>query len=311
MATLFFATIFGPGIAPRVMAALIATSIFGNIVVMTFTAARVKQEIAKEGILPFAFFFATGHATPDAWLQNYLSKGQASSAKPQSSTTAVGEDIVLEQTPMAALLLHWAMSLLLIGITAFLTATTAYFVLIFLYSYVLVALVGFCVSAGLIYLYFSPSIAWHAPGSFGFRPWGGPTAAIIYAVVSIFMLVTAFLKPADGSPFAASATKIQWYILPSIGLSALLWGVAWWVGFKLLMWSRKLELVVTRVVHMELDVEEDSGEGGADGGDWVQRSETIVHQSKSRAYLRATSSGGEPRNTDVVVAGVGSGIEMR
>ena len=56
MATVFFQNLFEEDIAKRVMSAMIAFSIFGNIVVMTFTAARVKQEIAKEGILPFSLF---------------------------------------------------------------------------------------------------------------------------------------------------------------------------------------------------------------------------------------------------------------
>ena len=40
MATVFFGAVFGPGVAPRVMSAIIAASIFGNVVVMTFTASR-------------------------------------------------------------------------------------------------------------------------------------------------------------------------------------------------------------------------------------------------------------------------------
>lgn len=40
MATVFFGAVFGPGVAPRIMSAIIATSIFGNVVVMTFTASR-------------------------------------------------------------------------------------------------------------------------------------------------------------------------------------------------------------------------------------------------------------------------------
>ena len=76
MATVFFEDVFGNELAPRVMSGIIAFSIFGNIVVMTFTAAKgmlfkvvgigalsyfvkVKQEIAKEGILPFSLFFAS------------------------------------------------------------------------------------------------------------------------------------------------------------------------------------------------------------------------------------------------------------
>lgn len=42
MATVFFGAVFGPDVAPRVMAGIIATSIFGNLVVMTFTASRGK-----------------------------------------------------------------------------------------------------------------------------------------------------------------------------------------------------------------------------------------------------------------------------
>lgn len=40
MATVFFKDVFGNELAPRVMSGIIAFSIFGNIVVMTFTASR-------------------------------------------------------------------------------------------------------------------------------------------------------------------------------------------------------------------------------------------------------------------------------
>ena len=40
MATVFFGAVFGEHIAPRVMSGIIAFSIVGNVVVMTFTASR-------------------------------------------------------------------------------------------------------------------------------------------------------------------------------------------------------------------------------------------------------------------------------
>lgn len=40
MANIFFQDVFGNEIAPRVMSGIIALSIFGNIVVMTFTASK-------------------------------------------------------------------------------------------------------------------------------------------------------------------------------------------------------------------------------------------------------------------------------
>jgi hypothetical protein len=51
LATLFFRDIFGPGAATKALAALVAFSIFGNIVVMTFTASRgmpLSHRYAKE-----------------------------------------------------------------------------------------------------------------------------------------------------------------------------------------------------------------------------------------------------------------------
>ena len=44
MATVFFGSIFGQQVAPRVMSGIIAFSIFGNVLVMTFTASRGMQQ---------------------------------------------------------------------------------------------------------------------------------------------------------------------------------------------------------------------------------------------------------------------------
>lgn len=43
MATVFFREVFGNELAPRVMSGIIALSIFGNVVVMTFTASRGRD----------------------------------------------------------------------------------------------------------------------------------------------------------------------------------------------------------------------------------------------------------------------------
>ena len=45
MANIFFRQVFGGEIAPRVMSGIIAFSIAGNIVVMTFTASRGKNTL--------------------------------------------------------------------------------------------------------------------------------------------------------------------------------------------------------------------------------------------------------------------------
>ncbi|KAI7053374.1 hypothetical protein KC352_g45191, partial [Hortaea werneckii] len=107
IATLFFDRLFQGDNrkAERAMAGLIAVSIFGNLWVMTFTAARVKQEIAKEGILPFSLYIASSYTTPYGIWQKYV-KGRKYPGR------------YYEQAPTAAFALHWFTSVLLIAVTA-------------------------------------------------------------------------------------------------------------------------------------------------------------------------------------------------
>jgi amino acid transporter len=281
MATLFFASVFGSKLASRIMSAIISLCIAGNIVVMTFTAARVKQEIAKEGILPFSLFFASAHTTPDAWLRSKLFARHRSSAPEDPMARDIAELLAPERTPTGALVLHWLMSVLLIAVTAKLTSSTAYNALVFLYSYVLVGMVGLCVAGGLLYLYARPAIKWQKhDGPRGFRPLGGPAWAVLYFVTTLFVVVTAFLPPAATSPFTVAATGVKWYILPAIGLSAGLWGAIWWLGLHAYMRGSGLQLVVERVPHIALD--------DTDGPDaeWFQRREDIRRDWISRQYAK-------------------------
>ncbi|KAL8807209.1 MAG: hypothetical protein Q9182_000891 [Xanthomendoza sp. 2 TL-2023] len=54
IAALFFERIFGAYIGSKLLPALVAVAAAGNIMVVTFALARVNQEIARQGILPFS-----------------------------------------------------------------------------------------------------------------------------------------------------------------------------------------------------------------------------------------------------------------
>lgn len=263
MATLFFAQTFGDEAAQRVMAALIAFSIVSNIVVMTFTSSRVKQEIAKEGVLPFSLFFATSHTTPWAWLKAKWHSGRKSNVAYSQNM-----DDRLEQSPMAALGLHWLSSVFLIAVTSMLDPTTSYSVLVSLYSYVVNVLNGFIVSGGLLYLKLDRSRSWSSEASF--KPWIDPLHAVIYFVVCGFLLFATFAKPSGGTPYSDSVGHIQWFIMPAIGLSTLSWGLIWYLGLKLVMLQKRKQLVVTRVPFIVPDEK--------DPGQWVQKSELVDHE---------------------------------
>ena len=58
----------------------------------------------------------------------------------------------LEQSSVAALTLHYFTSLVLIAVTLMLKPDTAHYFLVSLYIYVIISIVGFLVSGGLLYL---------------------------------------------------------------------------------------------------------------------------------------------------------------
>lgn len=174
----------------------------------------------------------------------------------------------LEQTPIPALGLHWFSSIFLIAITSFLKPKTAYNVLTSLYSYVIIVLVGFLVSGGLLFLHLSPRRDWSNKANF--RPFGRyPMHAAIYFVVCGFLLFAAFAPPDATSAFSKRNSGVQWYIVPVIGMSTLLWGVIWWFGIEIVSWKWQRRLVVTRIPNIIMDTD--------DPGQHIMVAEVVDH----------------------------------
>ncbi|KAF2099125.1 hypothetical protein NA57DRAFT_76358 [Rhizodiscina lignyota] len=276
VASIFFHYLFDSAdsqTAYRVMAGLVAFSCFGNVIIITFTAARVKQEIAKQGILPYSLFFASGHTTPWAWL-----KSRIVSAPPSTSTAGLDginlEDYI-EKTPMAAFGLHWFSSVFLILITVWMQPEIQYTFLSAIYSYVLVNILGCLVSGSLLYLkldsYFRGENGrnWTAKaGATGFIPRVSPVHCIIYFAANTFMIFASFAKPGKDSAYTASKLGYPWFVLPTVGLSCLLLGVGWWCGLKGIEWNRRRKLVVSRTPYIERVGE----------GEYVQKAELVEHE---------------------------------
>ena len=59
VAAYFFGRVFGRA-AERALSVFVALSALGNVMTVTFAQARVNQELAKEGVIPFARFWASG-----------------------------------------------------------------------------------------------------------------------------------------------------------------------------------------------------------------------------------------------------------
>lgn len=137
----------------QAVAAFMSFSSLGNIIVQTFTAARgkqlpdtwkpsqdlqciVKQELAKEGILPWSKFFARNRS----WHWRFWQRATRHNYESP------------EATPVGALLLHWVFSISLILGTYSLSPTAAYQAYVGMYSFTIDALFGFFVGLALLIL---------------------------------------------------------------------------------------------------------------------------------------------------------------
>ncbi len=143
---------------------------------------------------------------------------------------------------MTALGLHWISTLILIFATSALDSQDAYNLLVNLYSYVIVSLLGLLVSGGLLYLRLVQRKTWRDIADFD--AWGSsPLPAAIYFGACGFLLFARIKEP---SAEGLNQTKYPYWLVPVIGLSSLAWGLFWYGGLMLTHWIRKEELVVSR-----------------------------------------------------------------
>jgi len=265
----FFNTIFNPGGGPdtikRIVAAIIAVSIFGNLMIHTFSAGRLKQEIAKEGIIPFSLFFATGHETLWAKLLAYARQDRGPRA-------IVDMENHPEQSPTSAIWLHWITTVILVAATAILPPSQQYMFLVYLYVYINQAIIGALVAGGLLYLkldsFFNGKNGRDWAHKVAWKPWIDPLHAVVYFLFMGFIIFASLAKPSANSPFDRSVTGYEWWVVPVIGLSSLLFGVVWWCGLRILEWKEHWRLTVQRVPYIIKDKD----------GNYVQKVELVNHE---------------------------------
>ncbi|KAF2010625.1 amino acid transporter [Aaosphaeria arxii CBS 175.79] len=126
VAGVFFRKVFGDSAGARSLPAFVAISNLGNVLAVSFAHARLNQEFAKEGLLPWSRFWASN--------------------KPFNS-------------PSTALFLHWIVTVIVLVAPP---PGPAYNFITDLYTYPGAWINGF-VTAGLIYLQWSKKEAWTSP----------------------------------------------------------------------------------------------------------------------------------------------------
>ncbi|KIV95113.1 hypothetical protein, variant [Exophiala mesophila] len=126
VAGVFFRNVFGNSAAARSLPAFVAISNLGNVLAVSFAHARLNQEFAKEGLLPYSRFWASN--------------------KPFNA-------------PATALFLHWLITVIILVAPP---AGPAYNFITDLYTYPGAWINGF-VALGLLYLQFNKSENWTSP----------------------------------------------------------------------------------------------------------------------------------------------------
>lgn len=280
--------------AIRGVAALLAFFIFGNLMAQTYTASRVKQEIAKEGILPWSLFFATANDT----LLSRLASSSSSSSSPASpkhkhpghghNGSAISElDSHREQAPIPATILHWFFEILLVlvvGLTV--EPSKAYRLLTYIYTFVIVGVLGLFTAGGLLYLKIDSFLDKYRGGSTGGRkwaeksvwqPWLDPLPAVVATFSLAFLLLAAFAPGtattratgdvAVGGDGSNNEGDLPWWIGPTVGWASVGLGVLWWLGLQFVQWSGRWQLETRRLPVVEIDSD----------GQAIQRAELVEH----------------------------------
>ena len=165
--------------------------------------------------------------------------------------------------------------MILIGATSAKAPAIAYQILVSLCAYTIVILIGLFTATGLLIArYFREEGEWIQRS--GFKPWGGPTAAILYSAICAFLLAASFVPPKAGSPFL---TEVKWFVIPTVGLSFLVLGYVYYLGLirviprlfkkgKLLYVDRKALIVREKGEYVQyLEVVETTWEAGEDSTD--------------------------------------------
>lgn len=226
--------------------AFLAISSFGNVVVWTFTAARMKQEIAKQCYLPFSGFFAKDKDISLGRFLMWLESAKWNTKKRR--LTFLNPANHREKTPVGAFTLHLASCIVLICATFGAKSNDAYNVLSSLFSYLLAAWFGAFLALGILILHFRGPPATQpvqtpnhpsAPGQPAVnRTWREITkgsvnpklsivCAVIYLIGSLYPVIASWVPP----PKSHNRPSAAWYIVPVSAVCILVFSTIWFYGF--------------------------------------------------------------------------------
>lgn len=284
----------------RIFATFIAISSLGNVIVMTFTAARIKQETAKQGILPFANFLARDRdVSVGRLLKWFKRKGWFHSILKHKWFSPEQHS---EKTPAGALVLHFISCVILLLATLGMAAQDAYTLLTSLAAYVVNAFFGVFLGLGILIMRFHgpprtspevPTMTWTEMTGPGIKPLLSVTTAVIYLVGNLWPVATMWIPPE-----ASTLSSLAWYVVPTVSWVILAVGGLWFLGF--FAYAKRREMKKYEVFTVEKAPEFESANGGEAGtdGDLILVHETVYLAWQAKEIMESEAM--EMRKTPAV-----------
>lgn len=285
----------------RIFAAFVAISSLGNVIVMTYTAARVKQEIAKNGIIPCAKFFAhnsdvsIGHVLK--WLQR-----KTTWFRSITRFQWLSPEEHMEKTPVGALFLHELFSIILICVTLQLSSQDAYTLLVSLATYVVTAFFGMLLGLGILILRIkgppvtssdpqAQGLTWKQMTGSKINPTLSVVAASYYAFCNAWTLVAYWVPPEEQT---APVGNVAWFTVPTVSWCILGAGGFWFLGF--FAYAKRKEKRVFKVFTVDRSFEFESANGNIDAEGGKDGGLILAHETVYLAWQAKENMNKEPQD---------------
>ncbi|KAK3330541.1 amino acid transporter-like protein [Apodospora peruviana] len=245
-AGIFFRNVFGPGIgAERILPLFVIISAAGNIAATSFAQARVNEELARDGLLPWSRFWST--TGPHTAIPDRVSNNRTG----RILNTGITNNKINTTPPPPArgLLLHWLVSTIVILLPP---PGRIYNFLVNIGGYP-VSVISVAVSLGLLYLhrggndddgqphqhysYSSKLNGGQQRTQRWITPFRAPKISIVlFAASNCLLLLLPWIPPTTpttttggGDGKSSPREGFVWFAYPATALGVLMTGAAWWV----------------------------------------------------------------------------------
>ena len=212
----------------------------------------VKQEIAKEGILPYSLFFARSY---DLSLSRLFGR-----PRPKADV----DSLYTENTPAATLALHWTFTNLMAIVPALTIRpqpylpTPAYTFVVGVVVYVTNLIKFTLIAVGLLCLRFSPKVRWAEKSQFN-HPAVSVTAATLLLMICVFPLICIWIPDSAYTTLTNTSHLVSWFVIQTFGLGIICFAFLYWVLFRCYISVRSAREGKTLHVKREPKFKVDSG----------------------------------------------------